>query len=91
MTVKAQTYDPRAAILDAQRRSIEPRELGALCAALLLIDDARLCGLVDGAPEVERERCEDVLSELARDGVTIDVDEASGKMLELLAEIGVAR
>lgn len=78
-------------ILAATRTGMSLRDLGACAAALLLIDDARLYGLVDGGPEVDRGRCEQVLEELARARVWPTEDEMHAKVLELLAELGAVR
>lgn len=71
--------------------SLEPRVLAACAAALLVIDDARLHGLIDDGPIIDRGRCREILTELQSQGVVPDPDEAAVKVLELMAELGEVR
>lgn len=58
------TYEPR---------SEEEWRAGArLAAGLLLIDDARLYGLITGGPVIDRERCVAFLDRAAEHGVEPD-------------------
>jgi hypothetical protein len=65
---------------------LSPRELAALAAGCLMIDDARLYGLVSGGPKVDREHCEAVLERLGREGVVPTKAEAQQAALDLIAE-----
>lgn len=99
MTIKAQTGP---AVAPAQRvrprplgpldsLSLTPQRLAALAAACLLIDDARLYGLIESGPEIDRTRCAEILDDLARQGVTPGPEEVEAAALSLMAELGVVR
>jgi hypothetical protein len=70
---------------------VAPERLAALAAGCLLIDDARLYGLIDGGPQVDRARCGQVLAELERAGVVPDEGDAAAAAIELMAELGMVR
>lgn len=69
--------------------ALPPRRLATLTAGLLLIDDARIHGLIDGGPAVDRRRCNAVLRNLRRDGIVPEHDEVSAAALSLMAELGL--
>jgi hypothetical protein len=66
-------------------------KLAVLTAGLLLIDDARIYGLIDAGPDVDRERCHDLLRRAEGYGIVPDADEAEAAALSLMAELGVLR
>ena len=70
---------------------LSPERLAALAAGCLLIDDARLYGLIDGGPSIDRVRCRAVLDRLEAEGIVPEQDEISNAALELLAELGQVR
>jgi len=70
---------------------LSPRELAALAAGVLLIDDARLYGLIEGGPDVDRARCEELLQQAREEGIVPTKDEASDAAIVVMAEIGVVR
>lgn len=70
---------------------ISPARLAALTAGCLLIDDARLYGLIDSGPQVDRRQCAKVLAELEREGIVPDEEQAANAAIELMAELGMVR
>jgi hypothetical protein len=70
---------------------LSPRRLAALTKGCLLIDDARMYGLIDGGPKVDRERCVEVLDRLRKRGVVPTEEEAERAALDLMAELGAVR
>jgi hypothetical protein len=73
----------------------ELRRLAACSAALLRIAAARGYGLVSGGPEIDEDRCEDVLALVAERGLEVsqsDVDDATAQlMLEMMLDEAAAR
>lgn len=67
--------------------ALSPQRLAALSAACLLIDDARLYGLIDGGPEVDREQCEAVLERLKREGIVPSAQEVESSAIALVLEL----
>lgn len=66
---------------------LAPETLAALTAGLLLIDDARIYGLITGGPSIDREQCVAVLERLAADGVVASHEQAVCKAIEIMAEL----
>ena len=59
---------------------------GALAAEVyLLIDAAKKYGLVEGGPEINVERCEEVIAEARAAGVTYSQDEVDHALIAILA------
>lgn len=69
---------------------LPPRALAALAAGCLLIESARLYGLVTGGPPIDVEQCEAVLARLAREGVVPTEDETQAAACRFIAEINSA-
>jgi hypothetical protein len=100
MTIKAQT-GPGTVAERVHARPLPPpldspqlpdlRRLATLSAGLLLIDDARLYGLIDSGPDVDRGRCADVLERARRHEIVVDDDEVAAAAVALMAELGVLR
>ena len=60
--------------------------VAALSAAgLLLIEDAKLYGFVTGGPDIDRDRCEEILALAGEHGITIGIDQATQAGLDLIA------
>jgi hypothetical protein len=65
--------------------------LATQTAALLWIDDARDAGLIEAEIAVDRLACRDVLERAWRNGIVVDVEQATDAALQLMAELGVLR
>jgi hypothetical protein len=70
---------------------MSPHRVGVLAQACLLIDDARLYGLIDSGPDVNRARCEEIIDDLARQGIGAAQEEIEAAALSLMAEFGAVR
>lgn len=96
MTIKAQTgvaerVNDRRPAHPLDSPSLSPHRLGVLCAACLLIDDARIYGLIDSGPDVDRARCRQIIDDLQRQGITAASEEIEAAALALMAELGTVR
>lgn len=58
-----------------------------LTAGARLLADAKTYGFVDGGPNIDVDRCDDLLAEAARRGVVVTQAEATEAALALLGEI----
>lgn len=67
------------------------RDLAVLAAGCLLVDDARLYGLIDGDLGIDRQRCRAVLRQAEAAGIVADSDEAAAAALHVMAELGAVR
>jgi hypothetical protein len=65
----------------------EWRAVATAAAGLLLIDDARLFGLVRGGPTVVRVRCEPVLATAAEVGIVPTPEEANAAAMRVIAAV----
>ena len=90
MTIRAQT-GPGAIDDLLSHTLLSPEQVAVLIAGVLLIDDARMYGLIDSDLVIDRSRCDAILMRLAAAGIKPDVDEAASKALELMAELGAIR
>lgn len=79
------------ATIDVTQLDMEPRDLAALAGAFLLLESARLYGFVDGGPDVNVDRCEQVIAFLRDQGVTATEEEIEQKVIAILAELGAVR
>jgi len=60
------------------------RELGLWSVAALSIDDARMYGLLQGGPTVNRERCEELLKKATDAGHTYEPEEVTAASVALI-------
>lgn len=67
------------------------RTLAANCAALLVIDDAQTCGLIDHGLQIHRGRCERLLAGFRRQGLVPDQEEIDAATVSLITELGGIR
>lgn len=81
----------RIDVVPALSDPVAAHELATLAAACLLIDDARIHGLIDAGPEIDRARCRRVIGQAHAEGFIVDQDEVSAAALSLMAELGVLR
>lgn len=65
----------------------ELRDVGLSAHALLLIESARLYGLVVGGPEVNVDRCIEIVAAAERVGCSYTDDEVDVRVLELVGEV----
>lgn len=68
----------------------ELRDAADLAAGLLVIDDARLYGLMRGGPDIDRARCEAALAMAAERGYVPDAVQARKAAVELASEMATA-
>jgi hypothetical protein len=73
------------ATLPAPHAEDEWRVLARAASGLLLIDDARLFGLVHGGPAVDRARCLEILAMAGEHGISVTTIDAAGAAVEFAA------
>lgn len=96
MTIKAQIapnerVNDRRPVHPLDSPSLSPHRLAVLASACLLIDDARLYGLIDSGPDVDRTRCRQIIDDLGRQGIAAAAEEIEAAALALMAELGAVR
>lgn len=65
---------------------LAPRELAALAKGMLLLDDARMYGLIEGGPRIDRDRAETILEQLAGEGIVPTNGEATESAVEFVRQ-----
>jgi hypothetical protein len=73
------------AALPAAYAEDEWRSLARAASGLLLIDDARVFGLIDGGPMIDRARCEEILQLAGEHGIGMTAIDAAGAAVEFAA------
>jgi hypothetical protein len=71
--------------LPAAHAEDEWRTLARAASGLLLIDDARLWGLIQGGPGVDRARCEEILQLAGDNGIGMSTLDAADAAAEFAA------
>lgn len=62
------------------------RELAASAAGLLLIHDARTYGLMGGGPDIDTDRCDEVMAAARERGLAPNAVDARNAAIALIAE-----
>lgn len=91
MTTNAQTAQRIAARPLPPAPGPDLPRLATLAAALVMIDDARIHGLIDGGPHIDRAQCRRTIGQAHAEGFICDPDEVAAAALSLMAELGVLR
>ena len=66
-----------------------PHDMALLAAGCLMLDDARLCGLIDPDATIDRARCLELLHQAKRDGVVVSEEDCERAALRIMAALGV--
>lgn len=78
-------------LFNSMRRGMQPQDLVNLASALLVIHEAGYVDHVQGGPEINAERCREVLDHLEGLGFEPEAKEVDLKVLQIVEEIGVVR
>ena len=68
---------------------VSAHDMALLAAGCLMVDDARLYGLIDADATVDRARCNELLRQAARDGVVVSEEDCERAALRIMAALGV--
>lgn len=75
----------------SETSGLTDQELADLSQGLILLNDAKLYGFIEGGPKIDVEHCEVVLARLAREGIVPDEDGAQRSAVAFIAQFNTEK
>ena len=69
--------------------TMSAHDMALLAAGCLMVDDARLYGLIDADATIDRARCHELLRQAAGEGVVVSEEDCERAALRIMAALGI--